>query len=249
MNVRPSVEPGAEWRGARAWTPDEATAALPLVRRIVDDLMLHYGAWRQAIEAFEHANAGTSDAHAEAEPYMRVAQGLAGDIDGFRAELSALDVRVMRADSGPAVGDSATVHPEAIVRGNSIVCRGASVGARALVLDSVLLPGSALGNKLRDQGYRILHLTEAARLVSTAEQEKPLVAFVDLEWKAGDACAAIAALKSTPATAHVPILAFSSPKHTPLQAAALAAGATIIASDEAILAQLPAMLDQAMVVE
>ena len=100
MNVRPSVEPGAEWRGARAWTPDEATAALPLVRRIVDDLMLHYGAWRQAIEAFEHANAGTSDAHAEAEPYMRVAQGLAGDIDGFRAELSALDVRVMRADSG-----------------------------------------------------------------------------------------------------------------------------------------------------
>jgi hypothetical protein len=86
MNVRPSVEPGAEWRGARAWTPDEATAALPLVRRNV--------------EAIEYANAGTTDVNGEAEQYMRVAQGLAGDIDGFRAELTALDVRVMRADSG-----------------------------------------------------------------------------------------------------------------------------------------------------
>ena len=101
MNVRtPADDAGTEWRGARAWTPDEAVAALPLVRRIVDDLMVHYGAWRQAIEAFEYANAGTTAVDGEAEQYMRVAQGLAGDIDGFRAELTALDVRVMRADSG-----------------------------------------------------------------------------------------------------------------------------------------------------
>lgn len=119
----------------------------------------------------------------------------------------------------------------------------------ALLLYERLLPGSALGNKLRDQGYRIQHLTDAASLVTTAEQEKPLVVFVDLELKKSDTFAAIQSLKATTGTAHLPILAFSSPRHEKLQADALTAGATLIASDEAILAQLPAMLDQAMAVE
>lgn len=119
----------------------------------------------------------------------------------------------------------------------------------ALLLYERLLPGSALGNKLRDQGYRIQHLTDAASLVATAEQEKPLVVFVDLELKKSDTFAAIQSLKATTGTAHLPILAFSSPRHEKLQADALTAGATLIASDEAILAQLPAMLDQAMAVE
>ncbi|KAF0179991.1 MAG: Response regulator receiver protein [Limisphaerales bacterium] len=119
----------------------------------------------------------------------------------------------------------------------------------ALLLYERLLPGSALGNKLRDQGYRIQHLTDATTLASTAEQEKPLVVFVDLELKNSDAFAAIKSLKDTAWTAHLPILAFSSPRHEKLQADALAAGATLIASDESILTQLSAMLDQAMAVE
>ena len=119
----------------------------------------------------------------------------------------------------------------------------------ALLLYERLLPGSALGNKLRDQGYRIQHLTDAASLVTTAESEKPLVVFVDLELKNSDTFAAIQSLKATAGTAHLPILAFSSPRHEKLQADALAAGATLIASDESILTQLSAMLDQAMAVE
>jgi len=119
----------------------------------------------------------------------------------------------------------------------------------ALLLYERLLPGSALGNKLRDQGYRILHVTNLTDIAAIAAGEKPLVAFVDLEWKATDASAAIRALKENPATHHVPILAFSSPRNVKLRDAALAAGATIIASDEAILTQLSAMLDQAMMVE
>ena len=119
----------------------------------------------------------------------------------------------------------------------------------ALLLYERLLPGSALGNKLRDQGYRIQHLTDAAHLAPTAEQEKPLVVLVDLELKNSDTFAAIRSLKATATTAHLPILAFSSPRHEQLQADALTAGATLIASDEAILAQLSAMLDQAMLVE
>ena len=119
----------------------------------------------------------------------------------------------------------------------------------ALLLYERLLPGCPLGNKLRDQGYRIQHLTDAALLVATAEQEKPLGVFVDLELKNSDTFAAIKSLKTTPRTAHLPILAFSSPGHEKLQAAALAAGATLIASDESIVTQLSAMLDQAMLVE
>lgn len=119
----------------------------------------------------------------------------------------------------------------------------------ALLLYERLLPSSALGNKLRDLGYRILHVADPAGVAATAEKEKPLVVFVDLEVKDSDSCAAIKSLKTNAATIHIPILAFSSPKHKNLQADALAAGATFIASDAAILAQLPAMLDQAMLVE
>ncbi len=119
----------------------------------------------------------------------------------------------------------------------------------ALILYESLLPGSALGNKLRDQGYRIQHVTDAGTLATIAERERPLVVFVDLDLKNSDPFAAIKSLKTTTGTAHLPILAFSSPRHEKLQADALAAGATLIASDESILAQLPAMLDQAMVVE
>ena len=119
----------------------------------------------------------------------------------------------------------------------------------ALLLYERLLPGSALGKKLRDLGYRIQHLTDPGALSAVAASEKPLVVFVDLEWKAADAGAAIRALKAAEATAHLPVLAFSTPRHADLQTAALAAGATIIASDEAMLTQLPAMLDQSMAVE
>ncbi|NBR85374.1 MAG: response regulator [Verrucomicrobia bacterium] len=119
----------------------------------------------------------------------------------------------------------------------------------ALLLYERLLPGSALGNKLRDLGYRILHVTDLTGIVATAEKEKPLVAFVDLEWRNTDACAAIQSLRSAANTHHIPVLAFSSPRHEKLQEAALAAGAAVIASDEAMLAQLPAMLDRAMMVE
>lgn len=53
---------------------------------------------------------------------------------------------MMLGASAPAIAAGAIVHPDACVRGSSIVCRGATVGARALVIDSVLLPGSAVGS-------------------------------------------------------------------------------------------------------
>ena len=91
-----------EWDGRRTWTPHEATAALPLVRRIVDDLVLGYRRWCEAVEAFEYSTSGTraDEPSAEADELMNVAQKLAAEIDAFQGELARLDVRVMRVNQG-----------------------------------------------------------------------------------------------------------------------------------------------------
>ena len=90
------------WNGTRVWTPEAAAGALPLVRRIVDDLVQGYRQWRDAVEAFEYAASGSrADApSSEADELMQVAQRLAADIDGFQSELARLDIRVMRVDQG-----------------------------------------------------------------------------------------------------------------------------------------------------
>lgn len=90
------------WEGRRTWSPDQATTALPLVRRIVDDLVVCYRRWSEAVEAFEYATSGTTIAspNAEADELMGIAQRLASEIDGFQVELGRLDIRVMRVERG-----------------------------------------------------------------------------------------------------------------------------------------------------
>lgn len=104
------TDPGAELRehqeGGRRWTPAEATATLPLVRRIVDDLVTTYRAWRKAVEGFEYATAGAAvgaantAANTAAEQLMADAQSLAGEIDSLRGELARLEVVVVRVEHG-----------------------------------------------------------------------------------------------------------------------------------------------------
>jgi hypothetical protein len=53
-------------------------------------------------------------------------------------------------------------------------------------------------------------------------------------------------LRENPATEHVPVLAFTSGNNVGLQQAARAAGATLVASDAAMLDQLPQLLDHAL---
>lgn len=90
------------WRGNRVWTPAQATAALPLVRRVVADLGDAYLRWREAVEAFEYATSGTTvDAPSpDADRLMAEAQGCAAEIDGLQGELTSLDVRVARIEYG-----------------------------------------------------------------------------------------------------------------------------------------------------
>ena len=119
----------------------------------------------------------------------------------------------------------------------------------ALVVYENLLPGSQLINRLQDLGYRVQTLACLGDIGGQAVQEKPLLIIIDLSSSAGDPCAAIRELKANAATAHIPILAFSGPKHVSLHTAAHEAGATLVANEAAVLAQLPELLEQLLHVD
>ena len=116
----------------------------------------------------------------------------------------------------------------------------------ALVFYENLLPGSQIINRLTDLNYRVLSFHDSYLLEDQAEREKPLVVIADLTSRKTDVCGAIRKLKENPATNHVPVLAFTSPKNVELQNAAREAGATLVASDTVILDQLPHLLEQAL---
>lgn len=119
----------------------------------------------------------------------------------------------------------------------------------ALILYEKLLPGSQLVNRLQDLNYRVQALTQATKLVETAEQLKPMLVLADLVSQANDVCAAIQKLRQNPSTQHIPVLGFGSDESKELQAAAQAAGVTLLVSDTAILNHLPECLEQALQVE
>jgi CheY-like chemotaxis protein len=119
----------------------------------------------------------------------------------------------------------------------------------ALVLYEKLLPGSQVVNRLQDLNYRVQVLADAQRLVECAEQAKPLLVLVDLESSHNNVCAAIARLKQTPATQHLPVIAFGGEEAPDLQAAARAAGVNLLVSEPAVLNHLPQFLEQALQVE
>ena len=119
----------------------------------------------------------------------------------------------------------------------------------ALVFYENLLPGSQLVNRLQDLGYRVQTLSDVRTLVLQALQEKPLIVVTDLACGDADVCAIIRELKRNPETRHIPVIAFTDLKDEKLQSAATSAGATMVAGNDAILDQLPELLDQALQVE
>lgn len=97
------------------WTPEKANRALPLVRRIADDLVRTYGEWRAMLERFEVVSSGTDAlTHPEAEPLQKRIQQAAADIQGFIDELDALGVECKSLDTGlfdfPAERDGRVVY-------------------------------------------------------------------------------------------------------------------------------------------
>jgi CheY-like chemotaxis protein len=119
----------------------------------------------------------------------------------------------------------------------------------ALVVYEKLLPGTQLVNRLQDLSYRVRAVTDSSTLLACARQEKPMLVLADLESNRSDVCQAIAELKGDSSTQHIPVIAIAKEGDAALIRAAQAAGATLVAGENAILGHLSHFLDQALQVE
>jgi len=82
------------------YTVARANASLPLVRRIVADLVSHYRHWEDAVRHVDlSAHDNTLD-NTDALRWQREAQRLAGEIDSCVRELAELGVEVRGIDVG-----------------------------------------------------------------------------------------------------------------------------------------------------
>ena len=111
------------------------------------------------------------------------------------------------------------------------------------------MPGSQLVNRLQDLGYRVQTLTEPSLLIETAKREKPMLALVDLVSNRANVCGIIKDFKNTEVTGHIPIVGFAAQKEQRLHDEAAKSGATLVAYDDALLPQLPHLLEHALQVE
>lgn len=116
----------------------------------------------------------------------------------------------------------------------------------AILFYKNLLPGSQLVNRLHDLDYRVQTTNDLSSLTELAGREKPLVLIIDLAGGDQDLLNSLAAIKKNPETEHLPILAFGTQKEKKLIQKAQESGVTLVASDAAILAQLPQLLDQVL---
>ncbi len=86
----------------KLFTVDEANRTLPLVKRIVEDLVRDHRLWEEKVREFELATAGSSPEHPDviAELLQIEAQRLASDIEHYIAELNDLGVICKGMDTG-----------------------------------------------------------------------------------------------------------------------------------------------------
>jgi len=86
----------------KLFTVDEANRTLPLVKRIVEDLVRDHHLWEEKVRQFELATVGSSPEHPDviAELLQIEAQRLASDIEHYITELNDLGVICKGMDTG-----------------------------------------------------------------------------------------------------------------------------------------------------
>ena len=86
----------------KIFTVDEANRTLPLVSRIVEDLVRDHSRWEDKVREFELATVGATPEKPDAiaELLQIEAQRLAKDIEGYIAELNDLGVICKGMDTG-----------------------------------------------------------------------------------------------------------------------------------------------------
>jgi CheY-like chemotaxis protein len=119
----------------------------------------------------------------------------------------------------------------------------------ALIFYERLMPGSQLVNRLQDIGYRVSTCTDLTGLHGQVQSELPMVIVMDLTSDRGDVNGVIKDIRNNEKTAHIPIIAFTSKTNKKGQNDAVEAGAKLVAVDEAILPQLPQLLELALEIE
>jgi CheY-like chemotaxis protein len=118
-----------------------------------------------------------------------------------------------------------------------------------LLLCEKVLISSQLTARLEDLDYRVQTLTDPGQLLETAEREKPLLVITHVESDHDPICPAIARLRASSSTAHIPVIAFTADGREQLQTAARNAGATLVAPRRAMSNHLNQLLDQALAVD
>jgi hypothetical protein len=86
----------------KQFTVEQANSTLPLVRRIVEDIVVQYRRWQDRIREFEVVTASSTAERPDprAEELQREAQSLAAEIEGFVGELTQLGVEFKGYDLG-----------------------------------------------------------------------------------------------------------------------------------------------------
>jgi hypothetical protein len=85
---------------ALPYTPTRANRALPLVRRIVSDVVEHYGHWQAAVRQVDLTSHDNVLENAESERWQAETQRLAAEIDHCVRELSELGVEARSLEIG-----------------------------------------------------------------------------------------------------------------------------------------------------
>ena len=82
-------------RSTKHFTVEQANATLPLVRRIVQDIVTHYRAWNEKLNEIDLVNAsGRATDNEVAGRLEAEAQSLAREIESFRRELTELGIEM-----------------------------------------------------------------------------------------------------------------------------------------------------------
>ena len=76
-----------------------------------------------------------------------------------------------------------------------------------------------------------------------------MILVMDLTSAKGDVNSTIKDIRASEQTGHIPIIGFTSKTNKAAQNAAVEAGAKLVAVDEAVLQQLPQLLEQALEVD
>ncbi|HEX5970528.1 MAG TPA: DUF2203 domain-containing protein [Gemmatimonadaceae bacterium] len=76
------------------YTVDRANRTLPLVRRIVDDIVREHERWQDAIARLDLLMSNSDTVDLRVVALEREVQAIARDIDAFQGELEALDIQL-----------------------------------------------------------------------------------------------------------------------------------------------------------